>query len=244
MSRIIAKKISNKYKIKFKYLQTKEYTPNINNLKKHLNFFNKNETIIIDTNCSLWKKDYMFDICIKNFYLNDNNFPDLIYNSNMINNWKFLKIIRKPYNNKNNFYYIENKQSIKFNFIYLSNVIYNLYKIIKIYKISSNYSIQIYKLSVFNNLLFDLSLIRRHNFDDLKNIIVTLGGMVSNKSKYDFDKNVNYLIVDINNIDELTLNQKVNNCPNAKVVNERYLYDSFFFMTKMDEEDNEYKIKI
>ena len=249
--------IEKRYEIKFENILSK-LSINIKGMKKRLSNIqlSKNNSIIFDDKIDVWEDDFENVIVSKRF-LDDfmvkgkkfsDDFEGICYNkiknfsqykSNISYNENCCKI-----SNENNIpLNVELNNEKQFNQLdYLIPFYQLIFVLYNIFNINVVDSIKLIRCTIFYKCLFDISNSDLSEKNHLNNMIYTLGGEICD---YNSTSNATHIVINkkkiINqkkSIDDLY--KKYND--KAKFVNIKYIFDSFFFYNKMDENDPEYKI--
>ena len=184
-----------------------------------------------------------------------NFFPFLYYKSERDCNDQMLWKKQKVYNgNLCPFYYFNNNnkdndcysgeylESSKLQFIYMKNIIKIIYYFVFNYDIHVYDILKLIRYNIFYKTYFSLKYYKGTGKDILINIIENCGGKICDENKYNLlnDEKLfficrkdDYFSIKGNIREELLLFN------NSKVVNEKYILDSFFFMTNLEKELNE-----
>lgn len=180
--------------------------------------------------------------------------PFVFYQSSK-NDWQnqTLKIEKMcpfyDFNNKNCYSgeYLESKQ---LQFIYMKEIIKIIYYLINNYNIYVPDALKIIRYNIFYNCCFNLSFYKQQQqqkqkeIDILKDIIKNCGGMICDKTNNDEYYNMKYYFVCTNedykkNKEEIN-KQKIGK-KNSKVISDEFIINSFFFMTNLENDDNNEK---
>ena len=192
----------------------------------------------------------------------------LSYFKSMINDyeqiqWRNQKLV---YDRWNPFYYFEEKNKIenfdcysgeyldssKFQFIYMKNVIKIIYFFIFNFNIFISDVIKLIRYNIFYKAYFSLKYYNgfHDGKENLKDIIENCGGQIFQESKNNsFDENDKLFFI-CKKDDFPKLKDKIKKelliYKNSKVVNDKYILDSFYFMTNLENEldNSEYSLKI
>ena len=199
----------------------------------------KLKNIDLEKNISLFLVDYS---------------PFVFYQSSK-NDWQnqTLKIEKMcpfyDFNNKNCYSgeYLESEQN---QFIYMKEIIKMIYYLIDNYNIYVPDALKIIRYNIFYNCCFNLSFYKQQQqqkqkeIDILKDIIKNCGGMICDKTNNDEYYNMKYYFVCTNedykkNKEEIN-KQKIGK-KNSKVISGEFIINSFFFMTNLENDDNNEK---
>ena len=178
--------------------------------------------------------------------------PFVFYQSSK-NDWlnQTLKIEKMcpfyDFNNKN-CYSGEYLGSEQYQFIYMKEIIKMIYYLINNYNIYVPDALKIIRYNIFYNCCFNLSFYKQQQkqkeIDILKDIIKNCGGIICDKKNDDEYYNMKYYFVCTNedykkNIEEIN-KQKIGK-KNSKVISDEFIINSFFFMTNLENDDNNEK---
>jgi len=154
---------------------------------------------------------------------------------------------------------LENENDKKFQLIYLSKVIKKIvslrnfwvYYIEKESNLKSSVLINLIRHTVFSNKIFDTSYLFENNLQNkqkniIKSIIESLGGEVYDSDDIYSNNNITHYLIglNLNDSDKKKLKniKKFNN--SLFFVNAKYIFDCYYFLTELNENDEEYKINI
>ena len=143
-------------------------------------------------------------------------------------------------NNKNNdFYSLENSDSKNYQFIYMKDIIKIIYYLLFNYGVTISDSIKLIRYNIFYKTNFNLTYYKNPFGDGekiLKYIIEICGGKIVNNKN-----NTKYKIFFVCRREDYSqfkdrLQKELIIYDNAKVVNDKFIIDSFFFMTNLESE--------
>ena len=266
----IKKFLENRFDIKFCGYKGRKENENTKSLKD-LKLSTKN-TVIFDDK-PVWKKDNQNVIISKKFTDREINLkesqrknlqnsinsfldvyrPFLYYSSSPLN-WKeqnlkdgrlcpfydFKKLI--CFNGE----YLE---STKFQFIYMQEIAKIIYYLVYNSNIDVPKALKLIRYNIFYNSYFNLNYSRNNGINALEDIIVNCGGIIyneNNKKEYD---NMKYFFV-CNQEDYPRKKDEIKKDKrgkeNCKVVSDKYILNSFYFMTNLEDELNnpQYRLDI
>jgi len=140
----------------------------------------------------------------------------------------------------NNCFSGEYLESSKYQFIYMKDIIKIIYYFVFYYDINVQDAIKLIRYNVFYNSYFNLKYYKGEKII-LKEIILNCGGQIIETNKE--TKNNNKLFYICRKDDYSSSKEKIEKelmCyKESKVVTERYILDSFFFMTNLESEIND-----
>ena len=267
--------LENSMKIKFlKYKERNDKDARYIKYLKDLNL-DKNDTVIFDDNPCLWKEDHFNVIISKKFiskifkekennleYFLFNNFPFCYYKSNIDSNgqinWNKQKLYgeRPPpfyYFNENNeskdndCYSSEYLDSSKYQFNYMKNIVKIIYYFVFTYNTSVPDILKLIRYNIFYKTYFNLSFYKGEK-EILKHIIRNCGGKIYDDKINNKFKDEKLFFV-CRKEDYSFFKDKIKNEMLAyrisKVVNGKFILDSFYFMTSIENEliDQEYSFE-
>ena len=233
----------------------------------------KENTVIIDDSVNVWSVDSENVIISKFFYDEEaavyvkkenldnskeksdfkkrcNNF---YYYSIRNDNWKSQLIIKTDItfyqykkgnpDNYNQHFSSEYLYSQKFQFLYLKNVLKQIYLLRFVYELEIPLALKMIRMSTLANMVFFLKLYSSEKMEILKEIIITCGGIIYNNEPVD-DKNVKvYLVTSpkICNCDEgrEKIRYYLEKYPFFVLINEKFILDSFYLMTNLKAHSND-----
>ena len=243
--------IEEKLNIKFNIKQKLENLHgNLKNLDEYLEE-EKNSTIILDYNSRYYvKDDYKYIINIKQFFVKEmidltfsnlNKNINIYYNYNDISDWKITNINFINYSIEEeaeiNLEFFETNVSIKNQFKYLSDIVKIIYILNKIYNIPTFYIIKMLRIYILEDCIINIYYLEKKYKDISKDLINTCGGEYSDLKE--IDNNITHVIF-LNNIPELfkkNNNKLLENNHNIKLINFKFILDSFYFMKRMEDID-------
>ena len=160
--------------------------------------------------------------------------------------WKNQKILKcKINNNYDQCFDCENLSSQKLQFIYFKNVVKQIYLLKFVYDIDIPLAIKMVRMNALANMIFYLKYVSEKKIEILKEIIKICGGSLFSHEKIAENEKV-YLIVsnefyDSNEVKEL-IKRDLEKRPSFVVINDKYLFDSYYFMTNLKSRlnDSEY----
>ena len=244
------------YNIHFETVTARNET--IKEEKKYLNNYWKNNTIIFDDSINVWENDKNNVISskiflIKNYYkqskitciffnfLNESDWKD--DNFNTFENNELIDILIKEY-----------WDSIELQLKYLEKNVEIIYKLFNYYNIPCYYSIKLIRLCVFSGFCFNIQFLDKLiNKNLIIHIIKTCGGDYYEPCKNNY-KEITHVIYN-----DIQINKKYNNQNNIKkqiknfvmifekkikIVNLKYIFDSYYFMTNLNEDNILYKVDL
>ena len=187
-------------------------------------------TIIFDDNANVWIKELKHLIVSKKFV----SFLEKDYKFDFV--VEDYKIIN--YNSRPDFLFTnETKSNNKFQLDYVLNFIEMAYKFSIIFQNDIVNSIGYMRKRIFNKVKLNIQYYSQNeNYILINGIVKFLGGIMET----DINQSTHFLLSEQNNLkkERLNLNNEV------YFVNEQWIFDSYLFLQKMDENEREYKMKI
>ena len=187
-------------------------------------------TIIFDDNANVWIKELKHLIVSKKFV----SFLEKDYKFDFV--VEDYKIIN--YNSRPDFLFTnETKSNNKFQLDYVLNFIEMAYKFSIIFQNDIVNSIGYMRKRIFNKVKLNIQYYdQNENYILINGIVKFLGGIMET----DINQSTHFLLSEQNNLkkERLNLNNEV------YFVNEQWIFDSYLFLQKMDENEREYKMKI
>ena len=179
----------------------------------------------------------MTDLTFSNLNKNINIF----YNYNDLSDWKITNINFINYSIEEeeeiNLEFFETNFSIKNQFKYLSDIIKIIYILNKIYNIPTFYIIKMLRMYLLEDCIINIYYLEKKYKDISKDLIITCGGQY--KDIKEIDNSITHVIF-LNNIPELFKKNNTNileNNHNLKLINFKFILDSFYFMKRMEDID-------
>ena len=229
---------------------------------KNLNNFSKNNSIVIDDLIEVWENDIKNVISSKAFFIknyNKNIKKNYIF-FNFLNDkdWKYDNMIKYENNEIMQILSKEFSDSKELQLKYLEKNVEIIYKLYNCYNIPTFYSIKLIRLCIFGGFCFNIEFLDNSIQKDLIiKIIKTCGG-----DYYDCFKN-NYKVITHIIYNDIIINQNYEEEKykmgqikkkikyfvdgferKIKIVNLRYIFDSYYFMTNLIEDNILYKVDI
>jgi hypothetical protein len=256
--------------IKFKCMRFKgifdDYYKYISDL-----YIKKETRIIINHKFSDWankNRDYENIIISKYFYHIEckkaseviesqrsvrNRTPEIIFQYNKIEenklDWKkqIFKQVDNIYNDE--IFIVEHLNSQKLQFIYMKNIIKEIFALKFIYNIDTSLAIKLIRISTLADMKFYLEYTYSHQ-EILANIITICGGIVINNFN-NIQKNEKIYLVFIckaeYNINKKEIKSILEKNPKCEIISEKFIFDTYYFMSnlenKINEGDPEYTFK-
>ena len=266
VGKAIKDSLSQKLKISFLDFKAKEAgSPN----KKKISDLEaiKENTIIIDDMADSWNKESE-NVIISRYFndeeadINDRkksesenilekdlfwqSYKNFYYYAIENDDWKNQKILKSKINNNyDQCFDCENLSSQKLQFIYFKNVVKQIYLLKFVYDIGIPLAIKMVRMNSLANMIFYLKYVSEKKIEILKELIKICGGSLFSHEKIEENEKV-YLIVsnefyDSNKVKEL-IKRDLEECPFFVVINDKYLFDSYYFMTNLKSRlnDSEY----
>ena len=195
-----------------------------------------------------------------NFLLN--YFPFFYYkskkNSNEQISWKeqklyggrqcpFYRFINQFDTKNNECYSGEYLESPKFQFIYMKDVIKIIYYLVFNYDMYASDALKLIRYNIFYKSYFCLDFYQGDGKDILKDIIENCGGEISNQKNNNFDIKEKLFFIcrkEDYNLQKEKIKKQLLIYNNGKLVTEKFVLDSFYFLTNLENElnDSEYSI--
>ena len=214
--------INNENPINKEKVNNEEQINNINIFLTAYRGFNYNK--ILDNNID-WRKQEIMEYKNIPFYQFKNNEDS--------NNLNYNKCFTAEYLN-----------SEKFQFIYMKNVIKQIYCLKFIYNIDIPLAIKLIRIGTLTNIIFHLKYLSTEQRIILTDIVKVCGGIILEKD-YKISNEKVYLVASKNifdfNKEKIKADLKIN--PFFILINERFILDTYYFMTNITENinDPEYK---
>ena len=255
--------LSDKFGINFLGYKVRNYEKEETKFLSDLNLDTQN-TIIFDDRPGVWIKDKQNVIISKHFtdreinienlkrlnlqnntnsFLNDYK-PFSYYSSE--GNWQNQKLKEKvlsPFYDfeKKNCFSGEYLESSKYQFIYMKEIIKIIYYLIYNSNIGVPEALKLIRYNIFFNSYFDLDYYyNKEGYEILKDIIINCGGEIYNPKEKNKDKDMKFFFVCssddyILHKDEINKEKKFLH-KNAKVISDKYIINSFYFMSNLENE--------
>jgi len=221
--------------------------------------------VIFDDKPIFWKREDKYNIIISKLFTDREIILDNLKRNNLENNlYSFLKVYTPFFYYKSSeekwqnqkliienscpFYDIHKKicfsgeylESTKYQFIYMKEVIKIIYYLIYNSNIRVPDALKIIRYNIFYNSYFNLKFYKNNGINILKEIIKNCGGIIieDNKNKNEYKELKLFYVCsfeDYNKYKEDIKKEKIW-IDNAKVVSEKYILNSFYFMTNLEDE--------
>ena len=221
--------------------------------------------VIFDDKPIFWKREDKYNIIISKLFTDREIILDNLKRNNLENNlYSFLKVYTPFFYYKSSeekwqnqkliienscpFYDIHKKicfsgeylESTKYQFIYMKEVI----KIIDYLIYNSNIKVpdalKIIRYNIFYNSYFNLKFYKNNGINILKEIIKNCGGIIieDNKNKNEYKELKLFYVCSFEDYNKYKedIKKEKNWIDNAKVVSEKYILNSFYFMTNLEDE--------
>ena len=255
----------NKFQARRKTIEIRKYLRDLNLHSKFTLIFDKNPEVWKNDYLNVIISKRFIDkevINLKDKGKIKNNFlqiffPFCYYKSNKIDNeieWKnqklyFGKMCPFYHCNENDDYKNydcysgEYLDSPKYQFIYMKDIIKIVYYFLFNYDINVSDSLKLIRYNIFYNTYFNLKYYKNDNGDGiniLKNIIENCGGQLFEENKYNKINKLFFVCRKEDYLkfkDEIQKEIKIYN--NSEVVNDKFILDSFYFMTNLESELND-----
>jgi hypothetical protein len=190
------------------------------------------------------KKDNPNNLNEKKLFLQ--KYKTFYYYSIRNDNWKSQSIIKKEIvfyqykkgnpDNYNQCFSAEYLYSQKAQFLYLKNVLKQIYLLRFVYDLEIPLAIKVIRMSTLANMIFLPKLNNSQKTEILKEIIISCGGIIYNNEPDDMNEKV-YLVVSPSNINYDEGREKIRKYleknPFMVLINEKFILDSFYFMTNL-----------
>ena len=255
--------LSDKFGINFLGYKVRNYEKEETKFLSDLNLDTQN-TIIFDDRPGVWIKDKQNVIISKHFtdreinienlkrlnlqnntnsFLNDYK-PFSYYSSE--GNWQNQKLKEKvlsPFYDfeKKNCFSGEYLESSKYQFIYMKEIIKIIYYLIYNSNIGVPEALKLIRYNIFFNSYFDLDYYyNKEGYEILKDIIINCGGEIYNPKEKNKDKDMKFFFV-CSSDDYILHKDEINKekkflYKNAKVISDKYIINSFYFMSNLENE--------
>ena len=193
-------------------------------------------------NNQVFEKD-LFLKSYKSFYYNKNRNNNKDWKSQQVAEvvsipfYQFRKL--KDYN-YNKCFTAEYLNSKKLQFIYMKNVIKEIYILKFTYNILPSLAIKLIRISTLSNMKFDLKYLRNDLREILTQLIKICGGIILEKDLKENNEKI-YLVV-CKRLYEY-IKEKIKNdlqkYPYYVLINERFILDTYYFMTNLEDNVND-----
>ena len=205
-----------------------------------------------DEECAnvLCENDFGEDKAINEINIFLQSYKSLLYNKIENNDWRQQTIVEyktvpfyqfEEYNIYNNKCFIaEYLNSTKFQFFYMKNVIKQIYCLRFYYGVEIPLAIKLIRLSTLNNLKFELKFLGFGHKMILRDIITTCGGGIYQGEN--LEKNEKIYVVVLKRIyknKSKEIQKDINKKPYYVLINERFILDTYFFMTNIRDNIND-----
>lgn len=151
--------------------------------------------------------------------------------------------------NENKFFTAEYLDTKNLQFLYMKNVVKQIYILKFVYHVEISIAIKMIRMSTLANMKFDLKYLEsKKEWEILKEIIECCGGIIFNKNnikpKTDVIKEnekiyliISYKVYD-SGVREAEIKKDLKENPYYAVVNEKYILDSYYLMTNLKDQIN------
>jgi hypothetical protein len=142
------------------------------------------------------------------------------------------------------YFHIETENSNKKQLEYIGNLyitVYNIMEFMNFETISAMDAIKMIRITIFAGMIFDISAYIKEEYDILRVLIISNGGEIFNGNNYYDDADYVYICnmnIYENNINDIE--NKKSKYYNFHLINEKYIFECSFCMTKFSLEDPEY----
>ena len=221
--------------------------------------------VIFDDKPIFWKREDKYNIIISKLFTDREIILDNLKRNNLENNlYSFLKVYTPFFYYKSSeekwqnqkliienscpFYDIHKKicfsgeylESTKYQFIYMKEVIKIIYYLIYNSNIKVPDALKIIRYNIFYNSYFNLKFYKNNGINILKEIIKNCGGIIieDNKNKNEYKELKLFYVCSFEDYIKYKEDIKKEKIwmDNAKVVSEKYILNSFYFMTNLEDE--------
>ena len=151
----------------------------------------------------------------------------------------FYKFVNKNDTINNDCFSGEYLESSKYQFIYMKDIIKIIYYFLFYYDINVQDALKLIRYNIFYNRYFNLKYYKGEKAI-LKEIILNCGGQVIEANKLSENNNNSFYIcrkADFSSLKEKIRKELISN-KELKVVTDKYILDSFYFMTNLENEIN------
>ena len=156
----------------------------------------------------------------------DKRYRSFYYYSICDDDWKSQKIIKNDY-----------LHSKKFQFLYLKNVLKQIYLLRFVYDIETPLAIKMIRMSTLANMIFYPQFYKDKQMKIiLKQIIISCGGIIYNNEPLDKNEKVYFVISQNNynnNEERESIRKFLDKNPSFALINEKFILDSFYLMTNL-----------
>jgi hypothetical protein len=177
--------------------------------------------------------------------------PPFFFNINKSQNENWLEnlmmiVFRNPFKeiSSGRFFHIETEKSNKKQLEYIGNLyvtVYNIMEFMNFKTICAMDAIKMIRITLFAGMIFDISNYYDESFNILRVLIISNGGEIFNGNNYYDDADYVYICnmnIYENNINDIE--NKKSKYYNFHLINEKYIFECSFCMTKFSLEDPEY----
>ena len=226
-------------------------------------FLEEKNTVIFDDKPIVWRKDNENVIISKVFTDRETNLEKLEQVNLQNNTYSFLKSYSNffyfksssenwlkqrlklenlcPFYDfkKRNCFSGEYLESTQYQFIYMKEVIKILYYLIYNSNMRVPEALKVIRYNIFFNSCFDLCFYKRKGLEILKDIIINCGGIIYDENKKNEYKGMKFYFVcfiDDYNIYKDEIRKEKIGKENPKVLSDKYIINSFYFMTNLESE--------
>ena len=177
--------------------------------------------------------------------------PPFFFNVNTSENENWLEnlmisIIKNPFKEISNerYFHIENENSNKKQLEYIGNVyftVYNIMEFMDFKTICAMDAIKMIRITLFSGMIFDISNYENDSYNILKFLIISNGGEIFNGNNYYYDADYIYICnMTIYKKNRKDIENKKSKYYNFHLINEKYIFECSFCITKFSLEDPEY----
>ena len=177
----------------------------------------------------------------------DKRYRSFYYYSICDDDWKSQKIIKNDItfyqykdgnpDNYNQHFWKEYLHSKKFQFLYLKNVLKQIYLLRFVYDIETPLAIKMIRMSTLANMIFYPQFYKDKQMKIiLKQIIISCGGIIYNNEPLDKNEKVYFVISQNNynnNEERESIRKFLDKNPSFALINEKFILDSFYLMTNL-----------
>lgn len=142
-------------------------------------------------------------------------------------------------------YFIEHEQSSKLQFDYLGNAVEKIWKLMTNSSIQPKNGIPLIRFCTLTNCVFFTKYCCNNDVVDINNMIIACGGEITDKMD---NKEISHVLIDRKgyplfiNDKKRAITEKKKYFTRTKIINPKYVFDCYYCLTRMNEDDKEYEI--
>lgn len=142
-------------------------------------------------------------------------------------------------------YFIEHEQSSKLQFDYLGDAIEKIWKLMANSHIQPKNGISLIRFCTLTNCVFFTKYCCNNDVIDINNMIIACGGEITNKMD---NKEISHVVIDRKGYPlfikdkKRAITEKKKYFTRTKIINPKFVFDCYYCLTRMNEEDKEYEI--